>query len=79
MSKLALFLAGVLLGLFFGRFYPLAHAPIPDPALSVHVPDNDEKFDLCDWGVVRMQPGPDSRRVRASRPWRSSELAKATF
>jgi hypothetical protein len=56
MNKLALFLAGLLLGLFFGRSYPLAHAPIPDPALSVHVPDNDQTWDLCNGGVAKAQP-----------------------
>ena len=57
MNKLALFFAGLLLGLFFGRFYPLSHAPLPDP-FSVHVPDNDETWPVCEEEVAKMQPGP---------------------
>jgi hypothetical protein len=56
MKKFSLFLARLLLGLFFGRFYRVYQAPPPDPALSVHVPDNDERFDPCDGGVAKMNP-----------------------
>jgi len=66
MNKLALFLAGLLLGLFFGRFYPLAHAPLRDP-FSVHVPDNDETWPLCEEEVATIQLGHESRQLaRAS-------------
>ena len=57
MKRFSLFVAGLLLGLFFGRFYHLMHAPnIPDPALSVDVPDNDERWDPCDGGVAKIHP-----------------------
>ncbi len=76
MNRLAIFLAGILLGLFFGRFYPLAHAPLPDP-FAVHAPDNDdESWPLCE-EVAKVQH--DSRQVKASQPWPSSAFAKPVF
>jgi hypothetical protein len=50
MKTFSLFLAGLLLGLFFGRFYHLMHAPTPwPPPTSVHLPDNDEETTPCEY------------------------------
>jgi hypothetical protein len=63
MNKLALFLAGLLLGLFFGRFYPLAHAPLqyPKPNYPEHgsyAPDSDQDSDPCGGVAKASQPWP---------------------
>jgi hypothetical protein len=60
MKKLTLFLAGLLLGLFFGRFYPLAHAPLqyPRPNYPEHgnyAPDAEDDSSPCG-GVAKLQP-----------------------
>lgn len=55
MSKLALFLAGLLLGLFCGRFNTLRHA-IPAP-VSYSLPDNDEDFYPCEY-MTKASPLP---------------------
>lgn len=60
MNKLALFLAGLLLGLFFGRFYPLAHAPLqyPRPNYPEHgsyALDSDDGSVPCG-GVTKLEP-----------------------
>ena len=70
MGKVALFLAGILLGLFFGRFYPLVRAPLqyPHPNYPEHgyyAPDGDQEWDPCG-GVAK-----------ASQPWHSKiELSR---
>lgn len=60
MNRLALFLAGNILGLFFGRFYPLAHAPLqyPRPNYPEHgyyAPDSDEDSVPCG-RVTKLEP-----------------------
>lgn len=47
MRKLPLFLAGLLLGLFIGRFYRMATTP-PRP-VSYSLPDNDEDWTPCEY------------------------------
>jgi hypothetical protein len=60
MKQLSFFLAELLLGLFFGRFYPLAHAPLqyPRPNYPEHgyyAPDSDDDSAPCG-GVTKLEP-----------------------
>jgi hypothetical protein len=72
MNRLSLFLAGLILGLFFGRFYPLARAPLPYPRPNYpehgyYAPDTDQDSEPCG-GVAKAWP-----------PWPSSVFAKPAF
>lgn len=50
MNKLALFLAGLLLGMFVSRFVALSYARIPyPPPTAVTAPDNDEGWAPCEY------------------------------
>jgi hypothetical protein len=60
MNKLALFLAGILLGLLVGRLYPLAHArlqyPKPNyPEHGYYAPDSNDDSAPCG-GVTKLEP-----------------------
>jgi hypothetical protein len=58
MNRLALFLAGIVLGLFVGRYYHLIRVhddPDSGKVTSFHLRDNDESWYPCEY-LTRVYP-----------------------